>query len=438
MMKWPFKNKFSMVRKEYRQIRHFSQSACLEESGSPRLILLASVMICFICLIFILWSSFTTVDEVAVAKGEVIPVGQIQSIQHLEGGIIDGLLVEEGEKVVLDQVLLKLNPKVALSELDKMRSQHIALTLALFRQRAFVQDQPLDKQALLQVLLPMSVNQDKAQLHALIADNIELLAFQRALEAKERNILTLQMQQREEENSEIATRRSNLSSHIKLLEDERQIYQQLQSTDSVSQVSLLDIGRRLNKAQGDLLALDSDQLRRAQQLEEAKVRLSVRLAQLRKDALDEITANGAQLLELEMSMQRLQDRVDRLVVRAPVEGIVKGLTVYQGSVVPSGSVLMDIVPLDQELVVEAKLATKDIGHIQVGDNVQIKVTTFDFVRYGQIPGVVKTISASTFVDESGTPYYKAIIHLKKSYVGTNPVKHAVLPGMLVLADIVDW
>lgn len=123
-------------------------------------------------------------------------------------------------------------------------------------------------------------------------------------------------------------------------------------------------------------------------------------------------------------------------IRAPVRGIVVGPTIHTvGGVVPPGAVLLELVPLDKELIVETRITTRDVGHVKVGYPVTVKVTTYDFARYGAISGELKDISASTFLDAEGEPYYRGGVTLDRRYVGSDPELKRILPGMTVQADI---
>ncbi|MDH5581929.1 MAG: HlyD family type I secretion periplasmic adaptor subunit, partial [Bdellovibrionales bacterium] len=145
---------------------------------------------------------------------------------------------------------------------------------------------------------------------------------------------------------------------------------------------------------------------------------------------NEITENNGVI-------ENLKKRVEKLIVKSPVNGIVKGLEYTTiGAVIPPGAKVMEIVPTDQELIAEVKIYPHDVGHVKIGDLVNIKVTSFDFSRYGTLEGVLRSVSATTFSSERGETYYKANISLSKNYVGNNPKKNIILPGMEILGDIV--
>jgi HlyD family type I secretion membrane fusion protein len=136
------------------------------------------------------------------------------------------------------------------------------------------------------------------------------------------------------------------------------------------------------------------------------------------------------------TIARLEDRVHRLVVTAPNRGYIKGLAIKNaGAVIQPGGLIAELVPADQELRAEAKILPKDIGHVKLGQKVKIKVSTYDFARYGFIWGDLTRISASTFLNEKGEPHYKAQVTLSKNHVGDDPALHVITPGMTVMAEV---
>ena len=136
-------------------------------------------------------------------------------------------------------------------------------------------------------------------------------------------------------------------------------------------------------------------------------------------------------------IRKQKDRVARLIVRAPVRGVVQSLAVKSiGQVVRPGEAVASIVPLGQELVAEVQIRPDDIGHVAIGYEAQVKITTFDPVRFKAVEGRVRHISPTTFLTEQGEPYYKGVIELTKAYVGEGTNQHRILPGMLVQAEIV--
>ncbi len=144
-----------------------------------------------------------------------------------------------------------------------------------------------------------------------------------------------------------------------------------------------------------------------------------------------------EMVENNELIAKLETQIKRLELRSPARGIVKGLEIHTiGAVIPPGKPLMEIVPIGEELLAEVKVSPADIGHVKKGDHVTVKVTTFDFSRYGSINGTISGLSATTFTSMQGAPYYKGLIKLEKHYVGNDPEMNKVLPGMIVNADVI--
>jgi HlyD family type I secretion membrane fusion protein len=171
------------------------------------------------------------------------------------------------------------------------------------------------------------------------------------------------------------------------------------------------------------------------EMHEAEEELKKLDSTFNKQALEELNAINSQLLEIHHTIQRLTELNKNLVVKAPIRGIIKGLTVTPGSVISPGSNIFDIIPTGGEMGVSCKISTRDIGHIHLGDPAQVKVMAYEFTRYGSVDGKVTEISASTFTGPDNLPYYKAKVSLLKNYVGDNPKLNQLKPGMTVQVDI---
>ena len=197
------------------------------------------------------------------------------------------------------------------------------------------------------------------------------------------------------------------------------------------------IERQSSKAATDLKD-NQDRLQVARDASaEAKKRIDEFDQTLRTNALTLVGELTQQLSDVDEKLKGLRDVTNRLQVIAPVDGIVKGLTVNAiNAVVRPGETMLELVPTGEDVVVEARLSPLDIGHVQVGQNVDVRVTAFDFSTYGALKGIVEKISASTFQAEDGTPYYKATVALDHHYLGDDPNRNKVLPGMVVQANVI--
>ena len=426
------------IKKNMRQIRFLPKAAILTESHSHKLVLIAISFICAIVAFFIIWAGVTKIQETAVTYGEVIPNGDIQSIEHLEGGIVSKVFVKDGDFVKKGEVIAKLQSSRALAELEQMQSREVVLMLDMQRLRSYITGENADLKEWSNSVISSKYNpiSTRDEIAGMLQDEEAQLSLQNKARNDERSVLTAQIEQRKEELSQLNEQHTVLEKHLDLLNQELAMYQKLDQASAVSKRDYLAIQRQVNQGQGDLTKVMGQKQQALQALSEAQNRLNKLNSDADETALTQIGEIHSELLTIRHNIERLQDRVKRLTVKAPVDGIVKGLSVGSGAVLQPGEPLMDIVPLTDEMVVETRINTKDIGHLKAGDAVKVKVLTYDFARYGAIPGTLEKISASTFTNETdGQPYYEGLVTLTKNYVGDNPEKNKLKPGMTVQADI---
>lgn len=407
-----------------RQTRYLAQSVVLEEAGSSSLIRAGMMTVGIVIIAFILWSYVTEVDEVSVSFGEVVPSSQVQTIQHLEGGIVSEILVREGQIVEAGDVLLRLDPAAAYSERAQMQARRASLLLKAERLRAVGLGREPDFSI---------VSKEYA---TLIKDQQSIYDVQTSAQQSNRQVLINQIEQTRTELDVFDEQVSTMRQQVSIVEDELKMREDLYKRGLSSKVVYLGLKREANQARGEVNKLVQQRLKALEAHEEAKSRLAQDIAQSKEQALQEMGTVTSELAQVREALAKLDDRVKRLEVIAPVRGIVKGLQANTvGGVLAPGATITEIVPLDKELIVETKITTRDVGHMRVGQPVTVKVTSFDFARYGGITGELTSISATTFMNEKEEPYYKAIVTLDRSYVGYDPENNRIMPGMTVQADV---
>jgi HlyD family secretion protein/adhesin transport system membrane fusion protein len=199
----------------------------------------------------------------------------------------------------------------------------------------------------------------------------------------------------------------------------------------VSRVVYLRTKQELSGAQGDLGRVRGEIAKGQQALAEAKGKLLELDAKRNNEAATLMGQVSSELEQLQIAVARLDDRLKRTGVLAPARGVVTGMKVHSvGSVIAPGGLIAEVVPVDDELVVEARVSPSDIGHIEAGQEATVIVTAYDFARFGSVDGVVDKLSATTFLDDKGTVFYKAVIRLKQTYVGPHQGRNPVVPGMI--------
>tara|TARA_R110002110_G_scaffold415836_1_gene657254 strand:+ start:15822 stop:17192 length:1371 start_codon:yes stop_codon:yes gene_type:complete len=421
---------------KHRKLQHILQSLTLEESGSPKLVLHSILITSTIFLSILIWAATTPLDEISYAKGTVVPVGQIPVVQHFEGGIVKKIYVKDGEQVKFGQKLMVLSSANPISELRRLKVKELGLKLELIRLQAFIDnDRDLDvKQITSQIGHPKHLNAEKY--NRMVSETLALLQQELNAKNEEETMLKRQVSRLAEENNSLAEQKGNLKTRKSFLNEELDIYKKLNKTNAIPKIRVLTANEKLSDINGDFLEVDGSLKNNNHLLEEAKTRLQNLHTTLIEEAM-EIKANKySQLLEVQDSIQASKDKVGRLTIHSPVDGIIKGLIVDTGSVIPPGGALLEVVPLDKELVVETKVKTEDVGHISINDPVNVKVSAYNYVRYGHIQGFISGISASTFLNDEGLPYYKVMVRLEKHYLGLNPNRNMILPGMTVEAEII--
>lgn len=411
------------VRADARLLTHMSRPLILEEGGPPRGVQHLLLAVSLLVGMFIIWAAVTEMPESAVAQGQVIPKGSVHVVQHLEGGIVSEIFVDEGEVVEAGQTVLRLEAASALSELEQLRAREAGLALQTERLRAFVLDREPD----------FSVG---AAYPALVRDQKQILKIQIRARARQKTVLSSRIGQRKAELSTLRQQERHLRTQVRLIREQVGMRKKLLDKGLVSRTLFLDTERGLTQALGDLARVVGEQARVREALNEARGSLIELDARLSNEALTEMGSLSSELAQVRESLAKLEDRVSRLNVVAPARGVVKGLiTRTIGAVITPGQELMQVVPLEDEMVAEVQIRPLDIGHLRVGQTARVKVTTYDVAQFGPLDGKVKHISATTFEDEKGEPYYKGVIELDKNYVGHDPAKNPILPGMVVDADI---
>ena len=407
-----------------RQARFLAHAIQLEESGPPRRMVGLVAVIVLLLGGSILWAAVTEIDQAAVATGQVMPSGSLRLVQHLEGGIVAAISAREGDIVAAGATVIELDGAQAEAELKQLKARRAALHLKAARLRAFATGADMAADGIAR-RYPRVAREQQA-----------MLAVQRQSRLDELTVLQSEIQKLEAERRAGKARQATLRQQLALVQEQLSIRSELVAKGLVSRIVYLDTYRAANSARTDLAAAAGAIEQSGEAIAVAKSRFTALDSRLRRDALNELGGVTAELAEVAETITTVQDRVRRLVITAPVRSVVKSLSVKTiGGVVAPGSVVAELVPLGEELVVETRLSTQDIGHLRPGQEAMVKVATYDFARLGGIGGTLERISASTFQDEDGAPYYKGVVRLDRNYVGSDPEKNLVLPGMTVQADI---
>ncbi|MBF0435868.1 MAG: HlyD family type I secretion periplasmic adaptor subunit [Magnetococcales bacterium] len=421
----PDPEEIARLKQGYKQHRFMAQSVILEESGLSNQVRSALLAVSLVIVSFIVWASFSTMDEITSTQGQVMPASPAQLIQHLEGGIVREIFVVQGQVIKEGALIVRLDKEGVLADLNQLRAKGASLRTQEIRIRAFLADAEADFSTI------------PAEYQSFVLGQTRLLQAQRSALNGERQVL-------ESRIAKSGARITNLQEQIKSARGQKQsLAQQLAMKSQgvekgvVSRLVYLDSRRDMDRVEADEVRIQGDLATAKKEKDEAMGELEEVVRKARETNLRELGTVTTDLAQTEEQIRRLSDRVKRLEVRSPVWGVVNNLQVETvGGVLAPGALIAEIIPMDSTRRVETHISPRDIGHVAVGQSVTVKVTTYDFARYGGIGGILESVSPTTYKDpQEKEPFYKGIIRLEKPYVGMNEKLNPVLPGMTVQADI---
>ena len=375
-----------------------------------------------IVVLFLIWASFAKVSEVTRGEGKVIPFSQIQVMQSVDGGIVSELLVHEGDVVQKGQVLIRIDPTRFLSTMKEGRAQYLALLAKAARLRALAEGSKFIPPAEVAKEDPDTLEEERRLYESRNAELQGTIAMTRE-----------QLMQRQQELEELKSKRDQAAKQYDLTARELAATKPLVATGAVSDVEILRLERDVARYRGDR-DIATAQIGRVQAaVEETAHKVQAVELTFRNDARKELSDTMAKLNSVSEGNVGLEDKVARSVLRSPVKGTVKRLLVNTvGGVIQPGKDVLEIVPMDDNLFLEARITPKDIAFLHPGLKATVKLSAYDFVIYGGLEGTVESIGADTLVDEKGNAYYTVKVKTNKTSLGKNM---PIMPGMVAEVDI---
>jgi len=374
----------------------------------------------------LLWSAVAPIRELSLARGQLIPVSQVRPVQHLEGGIVEEILVEPGQVVEKDQPLVRLHAITAEPELAALRVRAQNLALQKERAEALLAGRPLD------------VSKFSEAGAALIAEHDQVYQLRLDHRAKERHLLLARLAHRK---AEIASLQSEIVMQRKLVtiqKEQLDMRRHLAVDGNMSRKQVLDTETNFEQSRLLLQVSEGKLAATREALLEAEAALAESDAQAQKLWSEELAKASSELVEVMEPLKKHTDRVERLIVRAPTRGRVQQVVQRSpGEVVRPGETLARIVPIDDALVAEVYVKPEDIAAAKVGDKAELKVTAYDFSKYGKIKGEVTDISPTTFENDDKRSYYKVLIRFDPGRSDRFASEWRLQPGMTVDAEIIS-
>ena len=397
--------------------------AMMEQAPKGARLLLWSMLV-FVAMA-IAWANWATLDEISRGDGEIIPSKQLQVVQNLEGGIISEILVSEGDLVERGQVLLRIDDTRFASLFKENKVRELELLAKATRLKAEAAAKPFSIPA----DFPSEYNSLILQEQTLhVARNNELKATL--------GILAQQVDQKRQELRQAQSKRTQLSRSYRLLNKEVDITQPLVAEGVISEVEFLRLRRQVNDLRGELDGIRLSIPRIESSLSETEKKLDeveLQFISVARAELNEVLSEAARLKE---SLGGMQDKISRTEVRSPVKGTVKQLLIntVEGVIQP-GDELINIIPWEDTLLVEAKLKPSDIAQVSAGQRAVIKVSAYDFGIYGGVDAEVSFVSPSTILDEDGMPHDIVRLKTDRPYIGKDKALLPLISGMTVSVDI---
>lgn len=337
-------------------------------------------------IIFVVWASFAEIDEVTRGEGRIIPSSRLQMIQSLEGGIIDSLLVAEGDMVEAGQALVSLDRTRFYAAYMESLSQALDLRTAVARLESEVKD--LDN-----IVFPEDFDLSTPEVQS------EIALFNARRDRKKQTINSLQRE-------------------ISISNQEIRVIKPLVKRKAVSKMELLRLNKTVEELKGKVVGVENTYM---------------------QDAYTELTEKKGFLNALMETLVQKEDQLKRTSIVSPVRGQINDILVTtKGGVIQPGEAIMKVLPVDDQLLIEAKIKPKDVAFLAPGMKAKIKVTAYDYTIYGDLEGTLQQISADTFEEDTAQGkeyYYQVLVYTDKNYLERNGEKLPIRPGMITQVDI---
>jgi len=408
------------------------QAAMLEQT--PRRSRALLYIFATFVIVMIVWAGYSELDEVTKGNGKVIPSQKIQIIQNLEGGIVAEILVKEGQVVEKGQVLLRIDDNSFESNFMESRLRYLEMLAKASRLKAEAEGAKKFK-------VPNEVLKEKPKL----AKNEQSL-FKNHMRGLRNSLSVLQHQTQKfkHELSEAKSKANQIAKNLKLAKKEMKIITPLYKSGAVSEVKLIQVERQLVGYESTYDEVTSSLPRLRESIKESQQKEKELTSNFQSKAREELNSTLAEIPRILESIESLEDKLTRTSVRSPVKGTIKQLLVNTvDGVVKPGMDLVEIVPLDDVLVVEAQIRPSDIAYIFPGQKAKVKITAYDSTKYGSLDAEVIYISAdsinvnnaSSSSNSQGETFYRVKVKTDKNYLESGGKELPIISGMVTEVDI---
>lgn len=371
---------------------------------------------------FLAWAAIAQVDEITKGEGKAVSSRQLQVVQSLDGGIVSEILVKEGDRVREGQVLVKIDTTRFQSSLNESRATYLALLAKAARLRAVAEGG--------EFVPPREVANENP---ALIEQERSVYLNRKAELNSQVGIARDQLSQREHELNEAQARHEQAVQGYTLTSKELAMTRPLIKSGAVSDVDLIRLEREVSRLEGEKNQTASQITRLQSAISEARKKIEEVELEFRNQARSELSDTQAKINSMNEGNVALSDKVKQADIKSPLNGTVQRLLYNTvGGVVQPGKDILEIVPFEDAILLEAKVLPKDIAFLHAGQKANVKFTAYDFAIYGGLEARVENISADSVMDDKGNTFYIVRVRTLKSSLGDNL---PIIPGMIAEVDI---
>ncbi|CAK3910655.1 secretion protein HylD [Vibrio sp. 10N.286.55.E10] len=396
----------------------------VESQNTARTLALATWSVALCVIAFATWSVVTQVDEIAKAKGAVIPEGEKQVLQSAIGGKLKQILVKEGQLVEKGQPLVEFDATFQRTALEELKSQQVTLLASVERMNALL-EQREPNLAEFEVDYPEIVSQQKAQLNA-----------QKALYFQKRVVLEKESEQIAEQLRSVEKALPSYEKELNATKQELNILEKGYKSGNISRLRVLEMRQKLASIEQKIEEARGKKAVLIKQADSTEQKIEQLLAEAKAKVSDDRSKAVSDLSALNARVRSSQAKLTNTMLVSPLQGLVQSLPSTQnGGVIQPGGTVVEIVPVGGKADFKARLSPRDIGFVSVGQPTRIKIDAFDYSRFGALKGEVESISPTTSQSERGEIYYEVVVSVETPYFRDNPESFSILPGMTGEVDI---
>ncbi|MFN3015050.1 HlyD family type I secretion periplasmic adaptor subunit [Vibrio coralliilyticus] len=396
----------------------------VESQNTARTLALATWSVALCVIAFVTWSVVTQVDEIAKAKGAVIPEGEKQVLQSAIGGKLKQILVKEGQLVEKGQPLVEFDATFQRTALEELKSQQVTLLASIERMNALLENREPNFGEF-EIDFPEIVSQQKAQLNA-----------QKGLYYQKRIVLEKDSEQIAEQLRVVEKSLPSYDKELSATKQELNILEKGYKAGNISRLRVLEMRQKLASIEQKIEEARGKKSVLIKQADSNEQKIEQLLAEAKSKVSDDRSKAVSDLSALNARVRSSQAKLTNTMLVSPLQGLVQSLPSTQnGGVIQPGGTVVEIVPVGGKADFKARLSPRDIGFVNVGQPTRIKIDAFDYSRFGALKGEVESISPTTSQSERGEIYYEVVVSVETPYFRDNPESFSILPGMTGEVDI---